>query len=350
MSAIKTLCFDPADDVLLARGYPHLARLVDGHADDRKPAAAALKVVNRPASIHARYRIDWPRKVAEHFVRAARSKEFQAWTNMEVPAAAVAQGGPVLADEARELLHRTVATPGCTFLARYESLVYVLEAMVGTEVVVEAILEALEALPDARWLVETSGPDRKGGGMAFVLGFLFLRVAPERAADQRDRLRRLYERVRVAIAAVGKSESWELTNGVEMVCEGSKARKCQSPGPYTYLDRYIFADDDLDLLRRVLGSKDTVYSTLDVRFVYHLGPEALTLMKKAPMAAYVPAFLTDIGMIRAPEVLDKMVELFDKSSAKGIPAQWLRAHADYARPILQSRKSERATMALAACG
>lgn len=344
---VKPLCFRREDDELLALGYPHLRQLIDGHKGDQKPAAAALMAANQPALIPKRYRIGWPREVAQRFVRAARSKAFQDWTNSEpTPAAFFETGGAVSAPEARELLAACMEVPGCTFQRKHEDLYYLLEAMVGTEVVVDAILGALEAFRPGKWTKEAGGPDRKTAGAIVVLGFLVLRLTPAAREKALARLKAISAAARSAVGK-GPEENWELTGALGMVLDGSKASKCQGTGPYDYLDWHLFADDDLDKLRQVIAAKASVYAALDVRFVYLAGPEVLrTLGKHRPLKDQVLGFLEDVGMVRDEAVLDLVLEYVGKPSAKGVPLAWLRSHADFVRPLLATRKTELAKMAL----
>jgi hypothetical protein len=345
---IVPLCFTRADDELLALGYPHLRRLVDGHKDDKNSRKSAALAANDNRSLNRNYRSFWPRKTAERFVRAARSAEFQNWMGEPTPDSYFAEGGPVSPDEARALIAATMKVRGCTFLPKCRDLFYVLEAMVGTELVVDAILDGLEALPDRSWTQEKGGPDRKTGEAAFLLGFLFLRLTERSRAERRARLRTIFDLGHTLIAKAG-TQSFELVDGIDMVLEGSRARKCANPGPYTYLFRYLHAGDDVDKLRALIASKDAIYGALDVRLVYLCGPEVLgTLGKHKPAASEVLSCLGDIGMIRHELVVDRMLEWVGKPSAKDAPLMWFREHAEFAKPFLERRKSASAQMMLRA--
>jgi len=347
--SVRSLCFTREDDELLALGYPHLLRLVDDHKDDKNAAKVALKAANDAKTILKSYRIDWPRKTAERFVRAARTPEFQNWLGEMVPSSAFAEDGPVSLDEAHALVLGTLKVPGCTFLLRHRSLYFLLEAMVGTEAVIDAMLDGLDALPDHRWTKE-SGPDRKTGYAAALLGFFLLRVTEASRVKRKARLQATFDRAKSLVAAAG-SESWEVTGGVGMVLEGSHARVCMHPGPYTYLDWYIHAVDDVEKLRALIAKKDTIYTALDVRFVYLVGPEILgTLGKHKPRSAEVLTFLEDIGKIRHELVIDRMLEWIGKPAAKDAPLNWFRAHADFVRPHLERRKDSAAQMMLRGLG
>jgi hypothetical protein len=326
---IKQLCFTPEQDELLALGYPHLARIVDGHADDAKPEANARKAATKGPALFARQGV-WPREVAHRFVRLARTDWFQDWQQRAPTAAELAvpiAGGPVSEDEARAILAFAVKQEGCIHPPRMTSVTFLLEQMVGTEVVVDAILDAMEKLPEARFRTEKS-PDRQLGGYVWSVGFMLLRLPAARRAHHRARLEALWD------AHHAGSKAFEVMVPLDRVLHGAAAFSAWS-GACGYLDWYVFVDD-VDRLREVIARKDTVYAGLDVRFVYLAGPEILGMLgKHRPASAQVGAWLDDIGMIQHPSTVSLFMEYVGKTSAKTKPIDWLRAHADFAGPIVE---------------
>jgi hypothetical protein len=342
---IKTLCFTREHDELLARGYPHVAILEETGTPAKKAAKLAATLAGAPQKITANHRVRFPAEVAPHFVRGAHAREFHDWTrNQAIPDAAFAEGGKVGEDEARALIAKSVEIPGCSFNVHNESMFFLLEQLVGTEVVVDATLGALEALPEKRWTHEESGPDRKTGGAAFLLGFLFLRLRSEVRKKHEARYRALLARVH-ALCDKANSKSFELVSGAEKVLLGFQASALASPGPYVYLGRYVFATDDLERLRALVANKDTIYEygNLDVRFVYLLGADVLTTIgKHRPMKEAVRATFEDLGMIRHEALVPLFLEYVGKPMAKELPLQWFRAHAEFAKPILEKSKDAKA--------
>jgi len=296
-------------------------------------------------------RVRFPRAAAAHFVRGARSKEFQDWTRSSPPPdSAFADGSPVSKDEAHDLVRVTMDVPGCSFNGNHRALFYVLEALVGTEAVVDAILDALEALPDKRITHEIGGPDRKTGGPAYLLGFMLRRLSPASRTTREKRLRALLDHAH-ALCAKASSTNWELIPVIESVLDGWSAPSLTTPGGYVYASRYVFATDDLERLRALLASKDTIldYGVLDVHFVYLLGPEIIeSLGKRRPLKVALSAMFEDLGKIRHPAVVALFLEYVGKPMAKDWPLQWFRAHEKYARPLLESMRGEKAKAVLGA--
>ncbi|MCA9605048.1 MAG: DUF4132 domain-containing protein [Myxococcales bacterium] len=98
---IRPICFTPEQDRLLALGYPHLIRLVDGHPDAKKAEKHATKAVFSNGGYH----VDYPREVACRISQAALHPGFSA--SKEVNAAmqaAVKNEAPLDEDGAREAL------------------------------------------------------------------------------------------------------------------------------------------------------------------------------------------------------------------------------------------------------
>lgn len=346
---IKPLCFTRADDELLALGYPHLRKLIDGHPDDGKKADATARLAATNGKPLLKYRVDWPRGIAERFVRLSRNKWFQDWqARAPTPAelASSAPAGSLSEDEARAILAHAVPFHGCTHGRRVQAVDFLLEQMVGTEVAVDAILGALEQLPRARFRSEDS-PDRQLGGHVLNVGHMLLRLTPARRAHHRARLEALWE------AHHKGSEAWEVMMALDRVLHGAKAFVGWTG--YDYLECHVHVLDDPQHLRAVIADKATIYGGLDVRFVYLAGPEVLALTKKhRPSPAEVPTCLADLGMIHHPNVVAFFLEYVGKSSAKDAPIRWLRAHQELARPIVEhaargsSAASEKAKMVLAA--
>lgn len=323
-------CFTREEDELLALGYPHLVRIVDGHKDDAKFAANARKVAGSYKAA-AKYRIEWPRKMAEEFVRLSKSDWFQDW-QMRAPSAEelakkVAMG-PVSEEEARAILAFAVKQHGCTHTWRVEAVDFILEQLVGTEVAVDAILSALEKLPKARFQKEVGGPDRMLAGHVLDVGFMLLRLPEARRAHHRGRLAALWDEHHDGSTAI------DVMNALDRVLHGAKAFGPRT-GHYDYLDWHVYVDD-VAHLHDVIAHKDTIYGGLDARFVYLAGPEVIGMIgKRRPRAETLLGWLDDIGMIKHPLVTALFLEYVGKSGAKDKPLQWFKARAADLRPELE---------------
>jgi len=204
-------------------------------------------------------------------------------------------------------------------------------------------MDCFEALPEKRITHESSGPDRKTGGAAFLLGFMLLRLTPKSRTARTKRLRAFLDHAH-ALCAKAKNTNWELVTRLECVLDGWSAPSL-SAGGYVYSSRYVFATDDLDRLRALLANKDTIidYGVLDVRFVYLLGPEIIaSIGKRRPLKAVLGAMFDELGMIKHPLVASLFLDYVGKPMAKDRPLVWFRDHADWARPVLQSMKNDKA--------
>jgi len=338
---IRPICFTRQDDERLALGYPHLLELTDESLDAKKAQAFAAKAA-WDAKMHC---VRFPRAAAPHFVRVARRKEFQGDRSTPAPITAFADGSPVSKDEARELVKATIEEDCVTFYSYHRLFYYLLEALVGTETVVDAILDGLEALPPKRITNELfDGRDRKTAGAAFILGFMFLRLPPKARALREKRLRKLLDGSHELLAKTKKKTSGEIVPAIERVLDGWKAPSLTAAG-YMYASEYVFATDDLVRLRAFLANPEAIYDygTLDVRFVYLLGPEIIDAMgKRRPKKDVLPWMFEDLGLIKHPSVATLFLEYVGKPMAKDLPLKWFRAHADWARPILKSMKSPQA--------
>ncbi|MCB9594638.1 MAG: DUF4132 domain-containing protein [Sandaracinaceae bacterium] len=345
---IRPLCFTEAQDRLLACGYPHLFRLVDGHPHGKKP----LKHAEKAAYFAGGYRVDWPREVALRVARASLRPRFSKHGEVNGPdRAALEDETPLTVEEARAALALAMSRRGVDQYWRCVQLPLLLEAIVGTEPVVDAILSELEALPIERFVVDKR--DLLIARIAFQTGFLLERLLPERREHHLGRLRALHE-AKVRAKAEGLGNGNDLSADIEKIVLGSQSVTCG--GSYEYIDRYAFWTDAPDRIHELARSKETVARSLDVRFVYIAGPRVLEDLAIKTSADDIPAFIEDIGMIRHPATVKLILDFIGKKSAKDLPMTWMREHADYARPILAGiaartgANAERAAIVLDAIG
>lgn len=342
---VHALCFDPEDDRLLALGYPHLRFLVD----PLPKAATATKA----AQTHAyewgksKLQLHWPRNVATRFVRAAATDAFQDWTSRLVPTAAdrarCDDDRDLDVDEARSLVERTVSIHGCSMLARYWDVFYLLEALLGSDWIADTIVGSLEALPESAW-TDNATPNRKTAGAILTLGLIMRRLSPERRAAIRERLGAFS-----SLMEAGLDAHIEPPVALDLVLRGSKSRQLSRAHDqaYVYLDPFfLYAGDDPDKIRWAVAHKDTIYTSLNPQFVYLAGPEILDrLGKHRPAAKEIPKFIEEIGKIKYPAVVTLMLELVGRPTAKTLPVDWLRAHQSYAQPRLEEIASGRGELA-----
>ena len=341
---VKSLCFDPEHDRLLALGYPYL-RFIEDPLPKAADAAKAARTHAYPKG-KSKLRLHWPRNVAHRFLRTAASDYFQDWQG-QAPVTPEDQAlcdrdEDVSADEARALIQRTVTIPGCTWSGRYEDQYFLTEELFGTEFVVNTILDALDALPEELWK-QPRPPNRKAAHAARVLGFLFRRLPEAKREAARERLRSFVPRMQEGLAV-----DEDLPIAVDVVLNGSKARQLTRTheSHYIYLSSYIHAGDDPERLRAIAAHKDTIYTDLDPQIVYLAGHEIFDVLgKHRPAAREIPGFIEEIGKFKHPTVVTLMVELIGRPTSKALPMDWLRAHEDFARPHLDQLAKGRGKLA-----
>ena len=107
----------------------------------------------------------WPREVASRTARA-----YSLLLNAKLRVEPFSKGGPVTADEAREIVKTSL---DCN---RGDRLVLLLEALVGTDVVLDAVISTMETYGEAQW----TGSDFDM--VTYPLGFTLAQPAVRRTA------------------------------------------------------------------------------------------------------------------------------------------------------------------------
>lgn len=347
--AARSLCFTDEQDRLYERGWPYMRILVDGHKDDRKAVQSAQKF--------NRYHVHWPREVAHRFVRGAVFSQCNgaSWQDPRVRAK-LEVAGAINEDEAGMLLDDLLTSRVKAQPHRLSTLLLLLEAMVGTEFVIDSVLPRIECLPRARWLPDRSsfnpGDDEIPGFVAFHLGFMMLRLSRERALEVRQRLERLYERM-VDIHGIPHHERC-LLGDIDLALHGSRAIARVMPNSrWKFLIWYANVDN-LKILKKRMDRIEGRYLADWVpngRLVYLAGYELLDTYAENLIrvsAPQVPGFLEDIGMFRCETVTRIMLEFVGKKAARDAPLTWFSRHADFARETLEEVAQEQGHLSRAA--
>ena len=167
---------------LLARGYPHLRRLIEGHPHDANADAWARKALSEGDPKH--YFVDWPAAVARRYVRGYAGSRISMTEPWRMSAAAV--DGPLdpLIDEAegRGLIAFYLAGDHYHRYAFHaHHALFLVEAMIGSAITADAVLACFEDLTDLDSKFSTRNE------IAYALGFVIRRLpSAERArAEQR---------------------------------------------------------------------------------------------------------------------------------------------------------------------
>lgn len=328
--------FTPEQDLKFALGWPHMKELVDGHPDDAEPEKAAR------ASLENDYpdiRLAWPRQVALRLARFHSTPLVHDYSNVNpetglpgltaAAAAALADATPLSADEARARIAEMFTEQGSrSFSNRIEGALYLLEAFVGPDAVLDAAVTALCGYSPERVL--NAGRSLRDAPLA--IGMLLLRVPEAERARQMARLEELFQK------SSGSGIVGELLGPLDAMLHGAAGIRSAWPG------YRIHVLDDPGLVAEGRRSKpNDVYGDLpDPRIVF-LGGEAAyeverRLWKKydflKPAVAW-PLIVERMGEIRSPITVALLLELSALPKSKKQALAWFAEHADYARPQLE---------------
>ncbi len=310
--------FSATDDRLFAMGWPHVRLVVAEHEDDDDPVTPIKEMIadeeERP------YTVTWPLSVARRFVRALGMPI--KYVQPKDAASVLKNGAPVGTDEARALLTHAVSRVGYHDGELIIHLVLLLEAMVGPEVVLDAAVSALEALPQASWA------QRNGDAahVIFQLGFVLLRASATTAPGYFERLRKLYGRA--TSETQPKSEQLDALDAVVNGSEGARR------GGGKNREFYAHVTEAPELIAQVVADSDFAP---DVRFVF-LGGDPVVEALASQWKEYDHSdFLADLGRIQSPQVVNIVAAMVASSKVKKQAKTWLKTHAVYARPVLEQR-------------
>jgi hypothetical protein len=349
-NATERICFTETEDELLAKGWPRMARLVDGHPHDKNATKSALAWL---AAIDPKYRSDWPREVAHRAMRAGPIVQFvkTQYSQQAITAkskAAIETAGPLSKDEARSKLVEVVRSlDQHTYAFKVQDFVYLIETVLGAEGTLDAIAEGFE----------TSDPATKRGHgtpmesyvktyAAGTIGFLLLRAKP--SAALRKRLEAQHQRFD-DIAKKSNDWSW-CAQHFDLSLHGAAAfKRMLASGWRISLSTLEYAHDDPDLVRECVAEEPK--QAMTVRLAKIGGVSVLEgLAKRKFSSPELLSAVRDFGMVRSPDVVELVLSLVGKSAVKDAPIQWLAAHADYAKPLVARSKSTTAKAALARMG
>lgn len=325
------LCFTPAEEDALARGWPHEARLVDGHPHDRSPSRSALAWLATYRD--DKYRSEWPREVAYRVMRFGPYIRIAGATHPRVKLRpldmknANASGPPSVAEVRKALASMAERFTAATVPMKVCHWVLLAETLIGTDETLDAIAEGFERAQVGRRT--DSFKLRFKQGAASLIGFLLLRSSRRGA-----HVKRLRAQLARFAAGLTPQSPWRLTvSYLDASLHGAPAVKRRFVGQKSVFFAE-YAADDPDYVRECAAEDKT--APMSVRLVAIAGTDVLKdITRRRYEAESLPAVVRDFGMIRAPETVELIVSLMGKSSAKDAPRRWLAAHEEYARPIVE---------------
>jgi hypothetical protein len=317
-------CHTAAQTALYQRGYPYLVELTDGHKDDKKPSSIVTRAYK---SYWGPYHVAWPRLTAAAFVRASAVCVDGDWSAPEVAKAASATGA-ISTDEARAIVAGWFENADRPSWYQVHHPVLVLEALAGTDAVLDAISERLERRIDA-----PEDGEKEHGLFAFVTGFLLLRCT--KANERRARLEAVYQAGVKKGLAVGEHS---LRGALDLALHGNEgAARALANSHWQYWYYYLMVDDPAEHLARLARPYKSDWVP-EPRILFLAGPELLpvyTSKKALRQGKRLPDILHDFGMFADERILELMIEMVGVKGAADAPARYFRDHADYARPRLE---------------
>ncbi len=332
---MQRVCFDEADDVLRASGWPHRVIFVDGHPHEARADKFAFSALSSGVE---KYHGVWPREVAYRYVRAIAASRFDRWRlkQEKKPRAAfkaLSIAGPPTKAEAKSWLVDAVVSYADHEHIEAEEFVYLIEAIIGADEALDALATGFETATDKI--------DRRGrnfyqadfkGAVAGAIAFVALRASKSARARHLPRLAK--EQVRFTKAAV-KTDDFEFcAESLALSLEGSVAIKRRFGANAEKLRYLDYAGDDPDWVRELVAANPEAGCT--IRLVAIAGVAAMkNLANCAFSAGQLAPALRDFGMVRAPESVAFAISLLGRTSVKDAPIKWLIAHADYARPFVE---------------
>lgn len=289
-------------EALFAKGWPHLRTLVSPHPHEKDAAKWAAKALD--AYDPDVYHVAWPREVAHRFVRAmgaARPKE--AGDNIVFPSKAdVAKrlqiAGPVAEKEARAIIEHVTHPRSCHKESAIRDLLFLLEAMVGAEPIVDSALSRYEAMKEKEL---DAGNPHDLVYVAYWLGFLVNRLPEKTGAKHRARMTKL---------ATAKKQT-SVRDRFQMVVGGVKGIKDSGWKPGLHIAH--FANDPKFLIEHAAIGGDE----LDMQLAYQ-GREPMLdafakRLRRVP-AWRLPWLVDELAVVASPTATAMLKELTVKKA------------------------------------
>jgi len=318
-------CFTKQDTELYNRGYPHLVVLVD---DPPKPVPLAKLY----ADYFGAYQSEWPRSLARAFARALPALDY---LDLKSPkaAAAAARAGEIDRDEARELVRAMLAKRRRCSHYSDEYWLYCLEALAGTDVVLEILVEELSALPWQRigaTAQESESSEDAGGHdevpplLAYCSGFLLLRASPAVAKATRATLEALWQRM---VDADSMLFDGSVRGGLDLALHGmDAAQRVLAPSHWQYLYWWGFVSDANMIAARYADNWKAEFDP-DPRLAWLGGEEILKLTCSTKLVRRVGKrrkfFFEQLAKIDHPAVAAMMEEWSEDKRGGGIAQRYL---------------------------
>ncbi|GAC1543229.1 MAG: hypothetical protein NVS3B10_07490 [Polyangiales bacterium] len=321
----KGFSISAEQDRLYALGWPHLRRLVDKHKLDKKPEETAKAVLDDPEP-PSQFGVEWPREAASRVVRAfVESPKSSGWD------AAISKPGPIDAAGARLLVDRALSPATIRPQLQTADFLLLLEAIVGTETVTDAVLSKFERYQPKDWLADTlrhafftAMVTPAALTVAYHLGFLLQRLP--------DSLRKKF-RARAEAVLKAAPPGRPLHVAFDLALHGGEAVRRNRVKALCACHHVV---DDPSLVRQ-LAQHDEHALSLSPRFVYLGGIELLDHFSERAKSLprwSVYRFAEEFSTIRHPKMVPIMLTLSQKKLAKDLPFKWFLDTAETTKPLV----------------
>ena len=210
---------------------------------------------------------------------------------------------------------------------------FVLEALTSTDVVLDAICDALEKLPSAR-RANKSEDDEAPATFAFATGFLLLRAKNPKAFVAR--LEAVYQD---AVKANVDEREHTLRGGLDLALHGNAgAARTLARSHWQYWYWYLMVDDASVHLARLADNAKSDWVP-ESRILFLAGEKLLpvyTSKKALRQGKRLPRIIEDFGMFAHDGVLDLMIDMIGVKGAADAPRDYFLTNAAYAAPKLET--------------
>jgi predicted DNA-binding WGR domain protein len=348
-SASASRCFLPADDALFARGFPDLHVLTDETVPPAKAIARATEAID---AIDPRLPVVVPRDVARRFVLGYLVGRTWGYgpkvTVVALPdrvrerEAALASDAPIDVAALDRFLEAHCPCPlqwktrvgdvevsvqeDDTYGWRLQEIIHVFEAFLGTALVADKLRDRLlfaHRQPDAwkHWAHDPWRHNAPAHHLAFALGTL----RPRMSADA----------WRALVTPFRDLESDRLlvfSDLLACLADDARAPKC----PFYPMELAVLRRDAHAIVAVKAPSVQVFHRS---QLPWMLGPEAfanlnLGAIRRLPDWLQV-RFVDEVGRIAMPEIARFIATLVSARPGKRAAVEWLVAHEEYARPILE---------------
>ena len=324
------------DDALFERGYPHLRILTD------EPVPSAASVAEKALdAIDPVLRIRVPRALATPYLRGYRVGPLLFVDSNHPPEnaerraqrqAAIRSDAPITTQLLEETLRERVIGMGDTYGRwRTAEVLHLYEHFIGSEAVARAVTEHLmRAATDlSTWGFAGEDPGRLNAAphhLALALPWVLRRVPAAVATELRDRLATARP---IKKGAVSPESYFALLHAI------ARPDEPRAPSLHSLGIPLAFAHDRAEPLTEALAKQPRHLLSTPGRWVWLLGSRILA----EPLTiggVMLPPLVDSLAPLKDPGVVRLVARIGSQRAGAKAAGEWLSAHRDYTRPVLEA--------------